>query len=65
MAKNTNTTGFRQIDIDSYDPENYRDDDDQANIQQDEGVSGPNESEIVSLLNTLEYYPKYMYLFVS
>lgn len=56
MAKNTNTTGFRQIDIDSYDPENYRDDDDQANIQQDEGVSGPNESEIVSLLNTLEYY---------
>lgn len=57
MAKNTNTTGFRQIDIDSYDPENYRDDDDQANIQQDEGVSGPNESEIVSLLNTLEYYP--------
>lgn len=60
MAKNTNTTGFRQIDIDSYDPENYRDDDDQANIQQDEGVSGPNESEIVSLLNTLELFRYYM-----
>ena len=49
MAKNTNTSGFRKIDIDKYDPENY-DDDDTSSNQADEG--GPNESEIVGYLNT-------------
>ena len=51
MAKNTNTTGIRQIDIDSFDPENYRDDDHQSGVQLEEG-SGPNENEIVSYLNS-------------
>lgn len=52
MAKNTNMTGFRQIDIDSFDPENYRDDEDQTTSQQEEGSSGPNEAEIISYLNS-------------
>ena len=48
MSKNTNVSGFRKINIDAFDPENYQDD--EPNSQQaDEG--GPNESEIVSLLN--------------
>lgn len=51
MAKNTNTSGFRKIDIDSYDPENYRDDDDQVGNVTEDG-SGPNESEIINYLNS-------------
>ena len=49
MSKNTNTTGFRQIDIDSFDPENYRDDEDQSNVEE---ANLPNEAEIVSYLNS-------------
>lgn len=49
MAKNTNISGFRKIDIDKYDPENYQDDE-PSNNQIDE--RGPNESEITGLLNT-------------
>ena len=45
MSKNTNTSGFRKIDIDAFDPENYKDDDDQNN-QPDE--RGPNEQEITN-----------------
>ncbi|CAF0707718.1 unnamed protein product [Brachionus calyciflorus] len=48
MAKNTNLTGFRKIDIDRYDPENYNDDD--ISIAQDDYI--PNESEITSLINS-------------
>lgn len=50
MSKNTNLSGFRKIDIDKYDPENYRDDDDLQNNQIEE--RGPNESEVTSLLNS-------------
>lgn len=49
MSKNTNTSGFRKIDIDAYDPENYKDDDDQSNQIED---WGPNEQEITTLLNS-------------
>ena len=48
MSKNTNVSGFRKINIDAYDPENYIDDD-QSN-QVEEG--GPNEAEIINLLNS-------------
>ena len=48
MSKNTNVSGFRKINIDAFDPENYQDDE-PNNQQADEG--GPNEGEIVGLLN--------------
>jgi hypothetical protein len=48
MAKNTNISGFRKIDIDKYDPESYQDDEPNSN-QLDE--RGPNESEVTGLLN--------------
>lgn len=47
MSKNTNLSGFRKIDIDKYDPENYQDD--EPNQGADEG--GPNEMEVINLLN--------------
>jgi hypothetical protein len=60
MSKNTNTSGFRKIDIDAFDPENYKDDDDQNN-QSDE--RGPNEQEITNLLNSLiKFLTFYFYL---
>jgi hypothetical protein len=49
MSKNTNTSGFRKIDIDAFNPENYKDDDDQSNQIEERG---PNEQEITSLLNS-------------
>ena len=49
MSKNTNSGGFRKIDIDRYDPENY--DDEDINLSKVDDV-GPNEAEIVGLLNT-------------
>lgn len=47
MSKNTNVNGFRKINIDAFDPENYIDDD-----QGIEDEMGPNEQEVVSLLNS-------------
>ena len=49
MAKNTNISGFRKIDIDKYDPENYDDDENNLNNVEERG---PNESEIVGFLNS-------------
>lgn len=49
MSKNTNTSGFRKIDIDAFDPENYKDDDDSSNQIEERG---PNEQEITTLLNS-------------
>jgi hypothetical protein len=49
MSKNTNTSGFRKIDIDAFNPENYKDDEDQSNQIEERG---PNEQEITSLLNS-------------
>ena len=46
MSKNTNTSGFRRINIDAFDPENYIDDD-----QNIEDECGPSEAEIMGLLN--------------
>lgn len=47
MAKNTNLSGFRKIDIDIYNPENYNEDDESS--QED---CLPNESEIVALISS-------------
>ncbi len=47
MSKNNNSNQFRRIDIDAFDPENYIDDDQGL----DEEL-GPNESEVVALLNS-------------
>lgn len=49
MSKNTNLSGFRKIDIDAFDPENYQDDE-PSNQQGDD--RGPNETEVINLLNT-------------
>ena len=49
MSKNTNSEGFRKIDIDKFDPESYQDDD-QTSAGQGDDV-GPNEQEVISLLN--------------
>lgn len=48
MAKNTNLSGFRKIDIDIYNPENYNEDE----VQSFQDDCLPNESEIVSLLSS-------------
>jgi actin related protein 2/3 complex subunit 5 len=45
MAKNTGSTAFRRVDVDQYAEEKYEDD---AVI--DDGISGPNESEVQSML---------------
>jgi len=47
MSKNNNSNQFRRINIDAFDPENYIDDDQGL----DEEL-GPNESEVVGLLNS-------------
>jgi ERCC4-related helicase len=48
MSKNTNINGFRRINIDAYDPENYQDDEPDNQTDQ----TGPNETEILNLLNS-------------
>lgn len=46
MAKNTSSSTFRKIDVDQYNEDNFKEDDgDQG------GHAGPNESEIITLLN--------------
>jgi actin related protein 2/3 complex subunit 5 len=48
MAKNTGNTAFRKIDVDQYDEENYKEEE-QGEAQSPPG--GPDENEISSLLN--------------
>ncbi len=50
MAKNTNGSGFRKIDIDKFNEDNYKDDDDVGTNGHADDV-GPNESEVTALLN--------------
>jgi len=46
MAKNTSSSAFRKIDVDQYNEDNFKEDDgDQG------GQTGPNENEILTLLN--------------
>lgn len=46
MAKNTSSSAFRKIDVDQYNEDNFKEEEaDQG------GPTGPNESEILTLLN--------------
>lgn len=46
MAKNTSSSAFRKIDVDQYCEDNFKEDEaDQG------GPTGPDENEVVSLLN--------------
>ena len=45
MAKNTFSSAFRKIDVDQYNEDNFKEDED------DSGVEAPDENEITKLLN--------------
>ena len=51
MSKNTKNTGFRKINIDQFNEENYKDDDEQ-NSQIDDSVS--NEAEVLQILSSYD-----------
>ena len=46
MAKNTGNTAFRRVDVDQYAEEKYEE---ESSV--DDGVCGPNESEVQSLMS--------------
>lgn len=46
MAKNTSSSAFRKIDVDQYCEDNFKEEE----IEQS-GPAGPDENEVVSLLN--------------
>lgn len=48
MAKNTSSSAFRKIDVDQYNEDNYKEEE-QGEVPQSTG--GPDESEILNLLN--------------
>lgn len=51
MAKNTSSSAFRKIDVDQYNEDNFKEDDaDQG------GPTGPDESEILGLLNKYPFF---------
>lgn len=45
MAKNTSSSAFRKIDVDQYNEDNFKEED------ADQGVGGPDENEVTTLLN--------------
>lgn len=53
MAKNTSSSAFRKIDVDQYNEDNFKEED------ADQGVGGPDENEVTTLLNQ---YPFSKYL---
>jgi len=46
MAKNTNSTAFRKIDVDKYSEDNYKEDIDNETV-----AAGPNENEVNSFIS--------------
>jgi len=46
MSKNTRNTAFRKVDVDQYEEEKYEEE-----VAADEGVTGPNDAEVQSLLS--------------
>ncbi|KAL0849157.1 hypothetical protein ABMA28_013503 [Loxostege sticticalis] len=46
MAKNTSSSAFRKIDIDQYNEDNFKEDESEQSVP-----TGPDESEVCSLLN--------------
>lgn len=59
MAKNTSSSAFRKIDVDQYNEDNFKDDD---NDQMSAGI-GPDENEIQNLLNQYPFLMLFTYLF--
>lgn len=52
MAKNTSSSAFRKIDVDQYNEDNYREEE-QAELQS--APVGPDEAEITALMNQYPY----------
>jgi hypothetical protein len=52
MAKNTSSSAFRKIDVDQYNEDNYREEE-QAELQS--GPVGPDEAEVTALMNQYPY----------
>lgn len=52
MAKNTFSSAFRKIDVDQYNEDNYREEE-QAELQST--TVGPDEAEIMALMNQYPY----------
>jgi len=46
MSKNTRNTAFRKVDVDQFEEEKYEEE-----VVSDEGVTGPNDAEVQSLLS--------------
>lgn len=46
MSKNTRNTAFRKVDVDQFEEEKYEEE-----LVSDEGVTGPNDTEVQSLLS--------------
>ncbi|KAK3087725.1 hypothetical protein FSP39_009677 [Pinctada imbricata] len=51
MSKNTGSSKFRKVNVDEYDEEKFQEAD-----EADNGVQGPNESEVVGFLNQYPFY---------
>lgn len=62
MAKNTRNTEFRKIDVDQYDEEKYKEED-QGETQSP--TTGPSEGEVSTLLNSYPFYSKTGVLLVT
>ena len=46
MSKSTRNTAFRKVDVDQYEEEKYEEE-----VMTDDGVTGPNDAEVQSMLN--------------
>lgn len=60
MAKNTSSSAFRKIDIDAYNEDNYKEDE-QGELQSP--PVGPDEAEVNAYLN--QYVQKLFYCLIS
>lgn len=53
MAKNTSSSAFRKIDVDQYNEDNYRE---EEQIELQAPPIGPDESEVVTLMNQYPFH---------
>jgi actin related protein 2/3 complex subunit 5 len=53
MAKNTSSSAFRKIDVDQYNEDNYREEE-QAELQS--APVGPDEAEVTALMNQYPFH---------
>jgi len=52
MAKNTSSSAFRKIDVDQYNEDNYRE---EEQVELQSTPVGPDEAEIMALMNQYPY----------